>query len=433
MDNRDKRETGYIVSNPSNMDSFAAKYDYLQPKNAKKQKGSKVSYKKGQAAVVDNASAYRRALIPIAILAVVFILATAGLAFFSGMTGQNQENWLESENKRIAAENEQLVTEYAEQQAALRSEIDEMVSVERPTPQAEGWDILELDNFPLEFSEPTSVSKAELYTGGLIVVNSLNPLPDDYESFIEPQLKSVGKETGGKIQVKDYNVRLLPEALTALQEMFNAAAQAGHGDYIIREGYRSTADQTLLFENMRSKLSEKYSGDILYEKTKEKVNAPGTSEFQSGLAVEIGLYNKDNPDISKQALNESDAGRWLLDNSWRYGFVFRFPIEDYPYAETLDKSNLTGVSIRLRVFRYVGVAAASIMQQKNFVLEEFVNYMIEHPHLAIYEDGLLKYELFRIHLGQAVGQTEDVQKPLSVSEFSSSFDNLWGIITSYYH
>lgn len=433
MDNRDKRETGYIVSDPSNMDSFAAKYDYLQPKNAKKQKGSKVSYKKGQAAVVDNASAYRRALIPIAILAVVFILATAGLAFFSGMTGQNQENWLESENKRIAAENEQLVTEYAEQQAALRSEIDEMVSVERPTPQAEGWDILELDNFPLEFSEPTSVSKAELYTGGLIVVNSLNPLPDDYESFIEPQLKSVGKETGGKIQVKDYNVRLLPEALTALQEMFNAAAQAGHGDYIIREGYRSTADQTLLFENMRSKLSEKYSGDILYEKTKEKVNAPGTSEFQSGLAVEIGLYNKDNPDISKQALNESDAGRWLLDNSWRYGFVFRFPIEDYPYAETLDKSNLTGVSIRLRVFRYVGVAAASIMQQKNFVLEEFVNYMIEHPHLAIYENGLLKYELFRIHLGQAVGQTEDVQKPLSVSEFSSSFDNLWGIITSYYH
>lgn len=432
MDNRNNRETGYNASS-NDMDSFAAKYDYLQPKNVKKQKGGKISYKKGQVAVVDNASAYRRALIPIALLALVFILATAGLAFFSSMTGQNQESWLENENKRIAAENEKLATEYAEQQATLRSEIDEMVSVERPTPQAEGWDILELDNFPLEFSEPTSVSKADLYSGGLLVVNALNPLPDDYESFIEPQLKSIGKETGGKIQVKDYNVRLLPEALSALQEMFNAAAQAGHGDYIIREGYRSTADQTLLFENMRTKLSEKYSGDILYEKTKEKVNAPGTSEFQSGLAVEIGLYNKDNPDISKQALNESDAGRWLLDNSWRYGFVFRFPIEDYPYAETLDKSNLTGVSIRLRVFRYVGVAAASIMQQKNFVLEEFVNYMIEHPHVSVYEDGLLKYELFRIHLGQAVGQTEDVLKPLSVSKFSSSFDNLLGIITSYYH
>lgn len=424
--NKDAR---YEPSKVTDYETFAAKYDYLQPRK----KNATIDIQTELPKKIDTRSAYKKALLPVAIVALVFILATAGLAFFSGMTGRNQRNWLENENKRIAEENQKMETEYAQQQANLKTEIEEMVSVDRPSPAAEGWDIVNLTGFPLEFSEPTTIAKSDLYADGLMVVNALNPLPEDYESFVEPQLMSIGKESGGKIQVKDYNVRVLPDAYAALQAMLADAAQAGHGDYIIREGWRSTADQTLLFENMRTKLSEKYSGDILYEKTKEKVNVPGTSEFQSGLAVEIGLYNKDNPDIAKQALNESESGKWLLDNCWKYGYVFRFPIEDYPYPETLDKSNLTGVSIRLRVFRYVGVAAATVMHLKSFVLEEFVNYMIETPHIAVYEDGVIKYELYRQHLGRELGQSEDVDKPLSVSEFSSSYDNLEGIITAFYH
>ncbi len=435
MDDREKKDVlnkdmQYKPSKVTDYETLAAKYDYLQPN---KGSAAKLEIQSELPQKTDSKTAYRKVLIPVAIVTLVFILATAGLAILSSMTGQNQANWLENENKRIAEENQKMETEYAQQLAALKTEIEEMVSVERPTPAAEGWDIVDLTGFPLEFSEPTSVSKADLYTNGLIVVNALNPLPEDYQAFTEPQLLSIGKESGGKIQVKDYNVKVLPEALSALQKMIADAALAGHGDYIIREGWRSNADQTLLFENMRTKLSEKYSGDILFEKTKERVNVPGTSEYQSGLSLEIGLYNKDNADISKAALNESEAGKWLLDNCWKYGFVFRFPIEDYPYPETLDKSNLTGVSIRLRVFRYVGVAAATVMHLKNFVLEEFINYMIETPHIAVYENGVIKYELFRQPLGRVLGQTEDVDKPLSVSEFESSYDNLEGIITSFYH
>lgn len=378
-----------------------------------------------------KAISYKKTILIVACIAIVFLLLTGAFALAAYLTTKRQSSWLETENTKIAEQNEQLASDYAAQQAQLLQDIEVITSVERPQPKQEGWDIVDLTGFPLDFAEGTQVSKSDLYTGGLMVVNALNALPDDYESIIEPQLKSIGKESASKIQVQDFNVRTLPLALDALQRMLSDAAQAGHGDYIVRTGFRSTADQTILFDNQRTKLAEKYSGDILFEKTKERVNVPGTSEYQSGLAVQIGFYNKEDANISKRSINDNDAGKWLLDNAWRYGFVFRFPIEDYPYPDTLDKSNLTGVSIRLSVFRYVGEAAAAVMHLKNFVLEEFVNYMIEYPHIAVYENGALKYEIIREHLGRSIGQIEQIQKPVNISKYETSYDNLEGIISSF--
>ena len=379
----------------------------------------------------NSKSSYSKSIKLVLIITAIFVALTAVSMLASTMAMRSQKRWVEDENKRIAKENEQLETEHAQQQAQLEQEIESQITKDRPVPNAEGWDVLDLSDYPLEFPEQVTVSRAELYSSGLMLANPWNALPSDYESYIDPLLVSVGKETGGKIQVHDYNVRLLPLATSALQNMISEAATFGHGDYIVRAGFRTQAEQQELFDNIRSKLSSKYSGDTLMLMTKERVNEPGTSEYQTGLSAQISFYNKDNIEISKQAINDNDAGKWLLDNSWQYGYVFRFPIEDYPFAETLDKSNLTGVSIRLSVFRYVGVPAATLMHIKNFVLEEFINYMIEHPHIGIYEDGQLKYEILRTQIAPGFRDSETVDVPVGVREHVSSYDNLGGIISMF--
>lgn len=374
---------------------------------------------------------YNKSLKIILIVTAVFVLLTVGSMIASTIAMRSQKRWVEAENKRIAEENVQLETEHAQQQAELEQEIESQITKERPIAKAEGWDVLDLSDYPLEFPEQKTVSRTELYSTGLMLANPWNALPSDYENYISPLLVSVGKETGGKVQVRNYNVLLLPNATAALQTMFADAATFGHGDYIVRAGFRTHAEQQQLFDSIRSKLASKYSGDTLMLMTKDRVNEPGTSEYQTGLSAQINFYNKDNADISKQAINDNEAGKWLLDNSWQYGYVFRFPIEDYPFAETLDKSNLTGVSIKLSVFRYVGVPAATLMHIKSFVLEEFINYMIEHPHIGIYENGQLKYEIVRSQISPGFRDSETVDVPVGVRESISSYDNLGGIISMF--
>ena len=56
--------------------------------------------------------------------------------------------------------------------------------------------------------------------------------------------------------------------------------------------------------------------------SRRQVAVPGTSEHQLGLAVDI-------VDVSYQLLDtnqeNTDVQKWLLENSWRYGFILRYP------------------------------------------------------------------------------------------------------------
>lgn len=53
---------------------------------------------------------------------------------------------------------------------------------------------------------------------------------------------------------------------------------------------------------------------------------------------------------------------WLRKNSWRYGFILRYPEE---------KKAVTGIRYEPWHFRYVGKKAAAYMHKHDLVLEEF--------------------------------------------------------------
>ncbi len=289
-----------------------------------------------------------------------------------------------------------------------------------------GWRLEDEGYGDLENVSTVTVNRADLISGGLLLVNPWHPLPTD---FVDSTLVSVGNSSGWKIAVTDGNVRLFPAAYEALLAMVNGAAEDGLKDYIVREAYRTNDTQTELFNKQMEKLSSKYSGDILIEQTKKTVNYPGTSEYQSGLAFRMDIYNKENPEIGKQKFQESDQGKWFTGNGWKYGVIFRFPTVDFPAVGWEDKSYKTGVTSQINLYRYVGKAHAAAMRILDYCLEEYVEFLVDHPHLCIYEDGALRYEIFRIKAVDAA--TYDVPVPNPASSYTASLDNMGGVVMAY--
>ena len=290
------------------------------------------------------------------------------------------------------------------------------------------WRIEDKGRAGLENTSVITMDRNSLIKGGLLLVNPWHFLPQD---FTDSELVGVGTASGYKIQVQDNTVKLFPVAMDALTAMIEAAnAEAKLGDYIVREAYRSMDMQTELFNGRMEELSGKYSGDILIEQTKKAVNYPGTSEYQTGLSFRMDIYKRNDAEVNKQKFQQSEQGKWFTENGWKYGVIFRFPTADFPSSEWEDKSYKTGVSLQMNLYRYVGKAHAAAMRIMDYCLEEYVEFLIDHPHLCIYKDGALQYEIFRIPAPEPL-DTYDLPVPNPASDYQASLDNMDGVVMAY--
>ena len=62
-------------------------------------------------------------------------------------------------------------------------------------------------------------------------------------------------------------------------------------------------------------------------------------------------------------------------------------------------------------------------------MEEYVEYLVLHPHIAIYENGQLRYEITRIPGGNTAADVT-VEISRSANDYSISYDNMGGLIVS---
>ena len=287
------------------------------------------------------------------------------------------------------------------------------------------WEVLDLSQYPLQDQRAVHSNRQEIMYNGMLLVNAWHSRPTDYS---DAGIVGVSKAYKGeeKIQAKDNNVTLHTNALAALHEALLAAKAEGMEHYLVEEGYRTIERQQEYYNKKREKLSSKYSGEALDEATKKEVNYPGTSEYNSGLAFELRLYDKNDPDVSVPKYSTTPEAKWMNENCWKYGLVFRFPQNQWPLETSTDKSFKTGVSVHLNVYRYVGKGNAAIMHYMDFTMEEYIEYLEEHPHIALYVDDHLQYEVYR----QIVGDDEEFDIQLnSTNNWESSLDNMGGIIT----
>ena len=124
----------------------------------------------------------------------------------------------------------------------------------------------------------------------------------------------------------------------------------------VNEGYRSSYSQQKILDNRTNYYKNKGLFTILARRhALNYVSAPGTSEHQLGLAVDIIGDNR-------YTTNQS-AYRWLERNAYKYGFIQRYP---------KNKVSITHIKHEPWHYRYVGKKAALKMHQKNLCLEEYV-------------------------------------------------------------
>ena len=322
--------------------------------------------------------------------------------------------------------NRQTQAEYDATILDLQNQASQPSNPSWPEHKSEGWQILDLSNYPLENQTAESKTRADLMYNGMLLVNEWHSRPADFD---ESKVVSVGKYLGGnnKVQVKDYNVTLLPAAADALLEAINAAKEANMLHYMVDEGFRTYGEQEGYFNKKIEKLSSRYTGDALIAAAKKEVNAPGTSEYNTGLSFTLRLYDKNDPEVATPKFSTTEQSRWMNENCWKYGLVFRFPQAGWPLDTTQDKSFKTGVSMKMNLYRYVGKGNAAMMHYLDLCLEEYIEYLQEHQHIALFEDGVLKYEVYRQYVGDA--SAINVQLTRNARSYTSSLDNMGAVIT----
>ena len=146
----------------------------------------------------------------------------------------------------------------------------------------------------------------------------------------------------------------------ALREMFED--MRADGVYpVVASGYRTAEEQRRIMEERVAEYqAQGYSQEEARAEAEVWVARPGTSEHQSGLAVDI---NADG--IHSAGYEVYD---WLSENSCRYGFIQRYPA---------GKTEITGIGNEPWHYRYVGVEAAQDMKAQGFCLEEYLEAMGE--------------------------------------------------------
>ena len=368
--------------------------------------------------------------VPVVLILTVLVGALCIGCFFAKNLVESQRAAakadLQKRQEQTIARNRETEAAYAAAIAELESKANAEASPSWPEHKSEGWDLVDLSHFALENQTAESKTRTDVMNGGLLLVNEWHSRPADFD---ESAVVSVGKYLGGndKVQVKDYNVLLMPVACDALKEALDAAKAENLLHYMVDEGFRSWETQNTMFQNRVTKLSGRYTGDALIEAAKKEVNYPGTSEYNSGLSFTLRLYDKNNAEVGVPKYSTTPQGIWMYENCWKYGLIFRFPQASWPLETTTDKSFKTGVSLKMNLYRYVGKGHAAAMHYLDMCLEEYIEYLQEHPHFALFEDGKLRYEIYRQYVGDAAAF--DVQLTRNARSHTSSLDNMGAVVT----
>jgi D-alanyl-D-alanine carboxypeptidase len=184
-------------------------------------------------------------------------------------------------------------------------------------------------------------------------------------------------------------------ALSAISEMFDAFRKEDMGTFSLVSGFRDRETQQQIYDSTEDK---------------SLAQPPDYSEHHLGLAVDIQALGVDTAN-----LGASPEGRWLTENSWRFGLVLRYPE---------NKQSVTGISYEPWHFRYVGQPHAWYMRENAMVLEEYIEFLRENGSYTASYDGKEYTVMYQTPADGALRVPDS-------SNFTISGDNTGGyVITS---
>ncbi|MCM3758822.1 M15 family metallopeptidase [Sporosarcina aquimarina] len=171
-------------------------------------------------------------------------------------------------------------------------------------------------------SEPT-------YVKNILIANKKYPLPETFAPGESKEARAAFEEMAAEAKLSSFN-------LTAFSTYRSYDYQVTlYNRYVDRDGIEA---------------ADRYSA------------RPGYSEHQTGLAFDIGEVNHEKHWASS-SFGTTEAGKWLLANAHRYGFILRYPNH---------KEDITGYMHEAWHYRYVGKPISEQIFKKNITLEEYL-------------------------------------------------------------
>lgn len=179
-----------------------------------------------------------------------------------------------------------------------------------------------------------------------VLVNKQNKLPEEYNpsDLVYPDVRFIFAEKVDKRKMRQ-------EAATALEKMFKAAENDGAMLAGV-SAYRSHSTQTTLFERYVKK-------DGL-EKARTYSAFPGTSEHETGLAIDV--TSSDGKCAADNCFANTKESAWLEKHAHEYGFIIRY---------LKGKEDITGYQYEPWHLRYVGKDIAAELSESGDTLEEY--------------------------------------------------------------
>lgn len=136
------------------------------------------------------------------------------------------------------------------------------------------------------------------------------------------------------------------------------AARRDGAAVAIRAGYRSYAQQAATFATWQSRWG--------HDRALEISARAGHSEHQLGTAIDFRSADSSIAPWDHQDWGRTPAGRWMWQNSWRYGFILSYPS---------GMQDETCFDYEPWHFRLVGVPLAAEVQASGVSLRR---YLWEH-------------------------------------------------------
>ena len=225
---------------------------------------------------------------------------------------------------------------------SAHTEIITPVSTVTPTPEPTATPV------PTEAPTPTPITVNTDTSSVTYLVNREYPLAEDFvpEGLTTPDVLFPFSDTTID------KAKMTPEAGAALALLFDAAYDEAELTLYGVSAYRSYARQyTIYATNLATRgiaHTNRYSA------------APGRSEHQTGLAIDISCASEGFG--LETTFADTPEGIWVAENAHRFGFILRYP---------KDKEHITGYNYEPWHIRYVGTELAGYLYETGLTLDEY--------------------------------------------------------------
>ncbi|MGG0843962.1 D-alanyl-D-alanine carboxypeptidase family protein [Peribacillus simplex] len=179
-----------------------------------------------------------------------------------------------------------------------------------------------------------------------VLVNKKNKLPENYvpKDLVYTSIPFTFKEKTEKRKMRS-------EAAAAINKLFAESKKQGVSLLGV-SAYRSHATQVALFDY--------YVKRDGYAKATTYSAIPGTSEHETGLAIDVTGGN--GKCAAQDCFGGTKEAKWLQAHADDYGFIIRYP---------KGKESVTGYKYEPWHLRYVGKSTAQTIMSNGITLEEY--------------------------------------------------------------